>query len=307
MHCASASSSAPESSACWICSGVSSTLPSGVCWLAVSFWVVPSAAGACGSCAASSGVSSSSSVGEFSSSRAVSSAGCAGASGALAVSSGSDGAVSVVSGFSVCSGAGAVCCGCAALSAAGSGAAVTVLSAAGAGSAAAGLLACGVPAVMWGTTAPTVKVSGCADSRVAAPAPPTARTSAMVSAATAAAALRRAVPDRSNRFFICCLCLRISRWCSAALSRVFAPLPGAGLLLFHAAHAFRIKRTADNNFTLPLVYTRTRGAVNGTAGFYTNSPRGSVSENVPNGIRSGGAEHCTKPKFHIFSSNPLLS
>ena len=125
-------------------------------------------------------------AGEFSSSRAVSSAGCAGASGASAVSSGSDGAVSVVSGFSVCSGAGAVCCGCAALSAAGSGAAVTVLSAAGAGSAAAGLLACGVPAVMWGTTAPTVKVSGCADSRVAAPAPPTARTSAMVSAATAA-------------------------------------------------------------------------------------------------------------------------
>ena len=52
------------------------------------------------------------------------------------------------------------------------------------------------------------------------------------------------------------------------------PLPGAGPLLFHAAHAFRIKRTADDNFTLPLVYTRTRGAVNGTAGFYTNSPPG---------------------------------
>ena len=52
------------------------------------------------------------------------------------------------------------------------------------------------------------------------------------------------------------------------------PLPGAGLLLFHAAHALMIKRTADDNFTLPLVYTRTRGAVNGTAGFYTNSPPG---------------------------------
>ena len=52
------------------------------------------------------------------------------------------------------------------------------------------------------------------------------------------------------------------------------PLPGAGLLLFHAAHGFRIKRTADDNFTLSLVYTRTRGAVNGTAGFYTNSPPG---------------------------------
>ena len=49
------------------------------------------------------------------------------------------------------------------------------------------------------------------DSRVAALAPPTARTSAMVSAAMAVTALRRAVPDRSNRFFICRLCLRISR------------------------------------------------------------------------------------------------
>ena len=114
MHCASASSSAPESSACWICSGVSSTLSSGVCWLAVSFWAVPSAAGACGSCAASSGVSSSSMAGEFSSAGAVSSAGCAGASTA---SSGAAGAVSAVSGFSVCSGAGVVCCGCAVLSA----------------------------------------------------------------------------------------------------------------------------------------------------------------------------------------------
>ena len=224
MHCASASSSAPESSACWICSGVSSTLSSGVCWLAVSFWVVPSAAGACGSCAANSGVSSSSMAGEFSSSRAVSSAGCAGASGVSTASSGAAGAISAVSGFSVCAGAGSACC--AVLSAACSGAAVTVLSAAGAKSAAAGLLACGASAVMWDTTAPTVKVSGCADSRVAAPAPPTARTSAMVSAATAVTALRRAVPDRSNRFFICRLCLRISRWCSAALPRVFAPCPG---------------------------------------------------------------------------------
>ena len=100
------------------------------------------------------------------------------------------------------------------------------VSVAGAGAAAAGLLACGVSAVMWGTTAPTVKVSGCADSRVAAPAPPTARTSAMVSAAMAVTALRRAVPDRSNRFFICRLCLRISRWCSAVLHRAFAPCPG---------------------------------------------------------------------------------
>ena len=231
MHCASASSSAPESSACWICSGVSSTLSSGVCWLAVSFWAVPSAAGACGSCAASSGVSSSSSVGEFSSSSAVSSAGCAGASGVSTASSGSDGAVSVVSGFSVCAGAGSACC--AVLSAACSGAAV-VLSASGAvqtsRSAAAGLLACGTSAVTWGTTAPTVKVSGCADSRVAAPVPPTARTSAMVSAATAAAALRRAVPDRSNRFFICRLCLRISRWCSVALPGSLPPCPGRACL-----------------------------------------------------------------------------
>ena len=226
MHCASASSSAPESSACWICSGVSSTLSSGVCWLAVSFWAVPSAAGACGSCAASSGVSSSSMAGEFSSFSAAFSAGCAGASGVSAASSGAAGAISAVPGFSVCSGAGAVCCGCAVLSASCSGAAAAVLSVTGAGSAAAGLLACGVSAVIWGTTAPTVKVSGCADSRVAAPAPLTARTSAMVSAATAAAALRRAVPDRSNRFFICRLCLRISRWCSAALHRVLAPCPG---------------------------------------------------------------------------------
>ena len=228
MHCASASSSAPESSACWICSGVSSTLPSGVCWLAVSFCAVPSAAGACGSCAANSGVSSSSMAGEFSSSSAASPAGCAGVSGvsgAAAASSGSDGAVSAVSGFSACSGTDSACCGCAALSAAGSGAAA-VLSAAGAGSAAAGLLGCGTSAVTWGTTAPTVKVSGCADSRVAAPAPPTARTSAMVSAATAAAALRRAVPDRSNRFFICRLCLRISRWCSVALPGSLPPCPG---------------------------------------------------------------------------------
>ena len=164
-------------------------------------------------------------AGEFSFSGAVSSAGCAGASGVSAASSGAAGAISAVSGFSVCSGAGADCCGCAVLSASCSGA-VAVLSAAGVGSAAAGLLACGVSAVIWGTTAPTVKVSGCADSRVAAPVPPTARTSAMVSAATAAAALRRAVPDRSNRFFICRLCLRISRWCSAALHRVFAPCPG---------------------------------------------------------------------------------
>lgn len=99
MHCASASSSAPESSACWICSGVSSTLSSGVCWLAVSFWVVPSAAGACGSCAASSGVSSSSMAGDFSSSSAVSSAGCTGASGVSTASSGAAGAISAVSGF----------------------------------------------------------------------------------------------------------------------------------------------------------------------------------------------------------------
>ena len=224
MHCASASSSAPESSACWICSGVSSTLSSGVCWLAVSFWVVPSAAGACGSCAASSGVSSSSMAGEFSSSSAVSSAGCAGISGVSTASSGAAGAISAVSGFSACAGAGSACC--AVLSTACSGAVAAVLSVTGAGSAAAGLLACGASAVIWGTTAPTVKVSGCADSRVAAPAPPTARTSAMVSAAMAVTALRRAVPDRSNRFFICCLCLRISRWCSAALPRVFAPCPG---------------------------------------------------------------------------------
>ena len=222
MHCASASSSAPESSACWICSGVSSTLSSGVCWLVVSFWVVSSAAGACGSCAASSGVSSSSMAGEFSSSSAGSSAGCSGASGVSTASSGAAGTVSAVSVFSVCAGAGSACC--AVLSAACSGAAAAVLSVAGAGSAAAGLLACGASAVMWGTTAPTVKVSGCADSRVAAPAPPTARTSAMVSAAMAVTALRRAVPDRSNRFFICRLCLRISRW--AALPRVFAPCPG---------------------------------------------------------------------------------
>ena len=224
MHCASASSSAPESSACWICSGVSSTLSSGVCWLAVSFWGVSSAAGACGSCAASSGVSSSSMAGEFSSSSAGSSAGCTGVSGASTASSGAAGAISAVSGFSVCAGAGSACC--AVLSAARSGVAA-VLSVTGAGSAAAGLLACGTSAVMWGTTAPTVKVSGCADSRVAAPAPPTARNSAMVSAAMAVTALRRAVPDRSNRFFICCLCLRISRWCSAVLHhRVFAPCPG---------------------------------------------------------------------------------
>ena len=226
MHCASASSSAPESSACWICSGVSSTLPSGVCWAAVSFWAVPSAAGACGSCAASSGVSSSSMAGEFSSSSAASPAGCAGVSGvsgAAAASSGSAGAVSAVSGFSACSGTDSACCGCAVLSAVCSGA-VAVLSAAGAGSA--GAICCGASAVMWGTTAPTVKVSGCADSRDAAPAPPTARTSAMVSAAMAVTALRRAVPDRSNRFFICRLCLRISRWCSAVLHRVFAPCPG---------------------------------------------------------------------------------
>ena len=165
-------------------------------------------------------------AGEFSSSRAASSAGCAGAPGVSTASSGAAGAISAVSGFSVCSRAGADCCGCAVLSASCSGAAVAALSASGAGSAAAGLLACGVSAVICGTTAPTVKVSGCADSRVAAPVPPTARTSAMVSAATAAAALRRAVPDRSNRFFICRLCLRISRWCSAALHRVFAPCPG---------------------------------------------------------------------------------
>ena len=226
MHCASASSSAPESSACWICSGVSSTLSSGVCWPAVSFWAVPSAAGACGSCAASSGVSSSSMAGEFSSSSAVSSAGCAGVSGvsgAAAASSGSAGAVSAISVFFACSGTDSACCGCAVLSAVCSGA-VAVLSAAGAGSA--GAVCCGASAVMWGTTAPTVKVSGCADSRVAAPAPPTARTSAMVSAATAVTALRRAVPDRSNRFFICRLCLRISRWCSVALPGSLPPCPG---------------------------------------------------------------------------------
>ena len=144
-------------------------------------------------------------------------------SGAAAASSGSAGSASAVSGFSACSGTDSACCSCAVLSAVCSGA-VAVLSAAGVGSA--GAVCCGASAVMWGTTAPTVKVSGCADSRVAAPAPPTARTSAMVSAAMAVTALRRAVPDRSNRFFIYCLCLRISRWCSAVLHRVFAPCPG---------------------------------------------------------------------------------
>ncbi len=131
----------------------------------------------CGSlrpCAASSGVSSSSMAGEFSSSSAASPAGCAGVSGvsgAAAASSGSAGTVSAVSGFFACSGTDSACCGCAVLSAVCSGA-VAVLSAAGAGSA--GAVCCGASAVMWGTTAPTVKVSGCADSRVAAPAPPTA-------------------------------------------------------------------------------------------------------------------------------------
>ena len=180
-----------------------------------------------------------------------------------------------------------------------------MLSAAGAGSAAAGLLACGASAVMWGTTAPTVKVSGCADSRVAAPAPPTARTSAMVSAAMAVTALRRAVPDRSNRFFICRLCLRISRWCSAALHRVFAPCPGRARFYSTPPMGFRIKRTADDNFTLPLVYTRTRGAVNGTAGFYTNSPPGQCVGKCSkwNTFRQGRTLH--KAEISQFFQQPL--
>lgn len=90
-------------------------------------------------------------------------------------------------------------------------------------------------------------------------------------------------------------------------ARVFAPLPGAGLLLFHAAHGFRIKRTADDNFTLPLVYTRTRGAVNGTAGFYTNSPPGQCVGKCSkwNTFRRGRTLH--KAEISHFSSNPLLS
>ena len=88
-------------------------------------------------------------------------------------------------------------------------------------------------------------------------------------------------------------------------ARVFAPLPGAGLLLFHAAHGFRIKRTADDNFTLPLVYTRTRGAVNGTAGFYTNSPPGQCVGKCSkwNTFRRGRTLH--KAEISHFFQQPL--
>ena len=89
-------------------------------------------------------------------------------------------------------------------------------------------------------------------------------------------------------------------------ARVFAPLPGAGLLLFHAAHGFRIKRTADDNFTLPLVYTRTRGAVNGTAGFYTNSPPGQCVGKCSkwNTFRRGRTLH--KAEISHFFQQPLV-
>ena len=83
------------------------------------------------------------------------------------------------------------------------------------------------------------------------------------------------------------------------------PLPGAGLLLFHAAHGFRIKRTADDNFTLSLVYTRTRGAVNGTAGFYTNSPPGQCVGKCSkwNTFRQGRTLH--KAEISHFFQQPL--
>ena len=83
------------------------------------------------------------------------------------------------------------------------------------------------------------------------------------------------------------------------------PLPGAGLLLFHTAHGFRIKRTADDNFTLPLVYTRTRGAVNGTAGFYTNSPPGQCVGKCSkwNTFRQGRTLH--KAEISHFFQQPL--
>ena len=83
------------------------------------------------------------------------------------------------------------------------------------------------------------------------------------------------------------------------------PLPGAGPLLFHAAHGFRIKRTADDNFTLPLVYTRTRGAVNGTAGFYTNSPPGQCvgKSSKWNTFRQGRTLH--KAEISQFFQQPL--
>ena len=83
------------------------------------------------------------------------------------------------------------------------------------------------------------------------------------------------------------------------------PLPGAGLLLFHAAHGFRIKRTADDNFTLSLVYTRTRGAVNGTAGFYTNSPPGQCvgKSSKWNTFRQGRTLH--KAEISHFFQQPL--
>ena len=83
------------------------------------------------------------------------------------------------------------------------------------------------------------------------------------------------------------------------------PLPGAGPLLFHAAHALIIKRTADDNFTLPLVYTRTRGAVNGTAGFYTNSPPGQCVGKCSkwNTFRQGRTLH--KAEISQFFQQPL--
>ncbi|EDP19723.1 hypothetical protein FAEPRAM212_02502 [Faecalibacterium prausnitzii M21/2] len=83
------------------------------------------------------------------------------------------------------------------------------------------------------------------------------------------------------------------------------PLPGAGPLLFHAAHALIIKRTADNNFTLSLVYTRTRGAVNGTAGFYTNSPPGQCVGKCSkwNTFRQGRTLH--KAEISQFFQQPL--
>ena len=85
------------------------------------------------------------------------------------------------------------------------------------------------------------------------------------------------------------------------------PLPGAGPLLFHAAHALAliIKKTADDNFTLPLVYTRTRGAVNGTAGFYTNSPPGQYVGKCSkwNTFRQGRTLH--KAEISHFFQQPL--
>ena len=83
MPCASAASSAPASSASLICSGVSTTLFSGVCWFTLfSSASVACAGGASGSSAASSGVSGSR-VG-----RSVSCASCVCAAAAVSGSSG---------------------------------------------------------------------------------------------------------------------------------------------------------------------------------------------------------------------------